>query len=251
MDIEELAKKYELTGSDFWELPQRKGTWIVKHDACERITKIENIVHEPPTVYLELGSVYMVGFGVFGDIRIWTTGEASPENCHNKYYGAMAEKRLKDRLTLKLIDAYEHGIYSEVEADEFDTKEAPEFSRDYRITFGKYGKDGDKTPEEHKGKGTPLNEIDDGYLGWLNKKSNQEFLKEFAGEELRIRMEHTQAYPDEILTKTHLVIDSLLNADGMPKEEVEKTNKWLGDKPTEKEAQKRLVHLTAVINELG
>ena len=31
----------------------------------------------------------------------------------------MAEKRLKDRLTLKLINAYEYGIYSEVEADSF------------------------------------------------------------------------------------------------------------------------------------
>ena len=31
----------------------------------------------------------------------------------------MAEKRLKDRLTLKLIHAYEYQIYSDVEADAF------------------------------------------------------------------------------------------------------------------------------------
>ena len=29
------------------------------------------------------------------------------------------EKRLKDRLTLKIINAYENGIYSDVEADDF------------------------------------------------------------------------------------------------------------------------------------
>ena len=34
----------------------------------------------------------------------------------------MAEKRLKDRLTLKLISAYEYGGYSEEEADDFKRK---------------------------------------------------------------------------------------------------------------------------------
>ena len=31
----------------------------------------------------------------------------------------MAMKRLRDRLTLSLIDAYEYGIYSDTEADDF------------------------------------------------------------------------------------------------------------------------------------
>jgi hypothetical protein len=35
------------------------------------------------------------------------------------YNWAMCEKRLKDRLTLKMINAYEYGVYSEVEADDF------------------------------------------------------------------------------------------------------------------------------------
>ena len=34
----------------------------------------------------------------------------------------MAEKRLKDRLTLKLINAYEYGIFSDSEADSFKNK---------------------------------------------------------------------------------------------------------------------------------
>ena len=34
----------------------------------------------------------------------------------------MAEKRLKDRLVLKIINAYEYGIYSDVEADDFKKK---------------------------------------------------------------------------------------------------------------------------------
>ena len=38
------------------------------------------------------------------------------------YPFAMCEKRLKDRLTLQLVNAYEYGVYSEVEADDFKNK---------------------------------------------------------------------------------------------------------------------------------
>ena len=36
------------------------------------------------------------------------------------YWWAMAEKRGKDRVILKLINAYERGIYSESEADDWN-----------------------------------------------------------------------------------------------------------------------------------
>jgi len=41
------------------------------------------------------------------------------------YPYAIAEKRLKDRLTLKLINAYEYGIYSDSEADGFSKGKNP------------------------------------------------------------------------------------------------------------------------------
>lgn len=57
----------------------------------------------------------------------WATGEASPANCTNAYPWAMAEKRAKDRVILKLIGLA--GLaYSEEEADEFKDstpKDAP------------------------------------------------------------------------------------------------------------------------------
>ena len=58
------------------------------------------------------------------DYKIWTTGEANSLNCTAEYYLAMAEKRAKDRLILKLINAYEYGIYSDVEADNFVKKDS-------------------------------------------------------------------------------------------------------------------------------
>ena len=119
MNIKELAKKYNLSGSDFWELPMKKGTWILSHDACEKIADIEKITFEYPEIHNGTNSVAMIGKATKADKTIWSTGEANPQNCKNQYMWAMAEKRLKDRLTLKLINAYEYGIYSEEEADDF------------------------------------------------------------------------------------------------------------------------------------
>ena len=54
-------------------------------------------------------------------IAIWTIGEAATYNNKNSYPMAMAEKRAKDRLVLKLIGL--HGeVYSEDEADDFKPK---------------------------------------------------------------------------------------------------------------------------------
>ncbi len=57
--------------------------------------------------------------------EISSIGEADKSNCTSKYYGCMAEKRGIDRCVLKLIDAYEYGISSEVEADDFKKDEKP------------------------------------------------------------------------------------------------------------------------------
>ena len=159
MNIKELASKYELAENDFWELRKNSGKWIITHDACEKIAVTEGIVFEKPeynynipttltengekvrtsaygkekfnnawsgTCQKHTGAVSMVVWGYKKDnpdYKIWTTGEADASNCTSTYYGAMAEKRGKDRIILKLINAYEYGIYSDVEADDFGKKE--------------------------------------------------------------------------------------------------------------------------------
>ena len=162
MNIKELAEKYELTAGDFWELKKgKRSAWIITHDACEKIAQIEGIVFEPPviinyqpTVITENGEkVQKVKYGrenwtpawagtcqkksgdvamvVTGykldnpDYRIWTTGEANALNCQAEYLLAMSEKRAKDRVILKLINAYVYGIYSDVEADDFKDHDKP------------------------------------------------------------------------------------------------------------------------------
>jgi len=131
MKIKQLAEKYNLSKDDFWELKRKDKTtgklvsmypvkWIITHDACEKIAAKENIQFGAPTIYRDSNQdVAIVGDAKRGNKIIWSTGEASPKNCKAPYPFAMAEKRLKDRLVLKLINAYEYGIYSDSEADNF------------------------------------------------------------------------------------------------------------------------------------
>ena len=132
MDIKQLADKYDLkhdqqdpTKSDFWKHKQ-SGKWIIKHDAVEKIAVVEGITFEDPDFIISerdccvLRGVASKPTGEETFRTEWTIGEADMQlNCKMGYPYAMAEKRLKDRLTLKLINAYEYGIYSDSEADSF------------------------------------------------------------------------------------------------------------------------------------
>ena len=121
MGIKDLAEKYKLGKSDFWEMKfGGKSMWIITHDAVEKIADIENIEFHIPQVFRDNNSnIAFLGEATKGDKEVWSTGESSSFNNKNPYNWAMAEKRLKDRLTLKIINAYEYGIYSDVEADDF------------------------------------------------------------------------------------------------------------------------------------
>lgn len=97
------------------------GTWVAYHKAIERIAAKAGIVFDMPQI-IEASSgertVAIVVRGSMGDRAEWSFGEAAPSNNKNGYPYAMAEKRAKDRVTLKLIGL--HGeVYSEEEADDF------------------------------------------------------------------------------------------------------------------------------------
>lgn len=117
--IEVIREKYGLDASDFWELPQKKGTWVAKHSALEVAAAKAGIRFDMPQILEANGAEGVAAVcvrGEMGDRFIWSIGEASPKNCRNAYPWAMAEKRAIDRVILKLIGI--HGlVYSEEEAD--------------------------------------------------------------------------------------------------------------------------------------
>lgn len=97
------------------------GNWIAYHWACEEIARSAGITFDPPMIVEAdsgngVASICVTGH--MGDAKEWSIGEAAPKNNKNAYPWAMAEKRGKDRVILKLIGL--HGlVYSEEEADDF------------------------------------------------------------------------------------------------------------------------------------
>jgi len=95
------------------------GTWVIYHWALEQIAAKAAINFDLPMPLETNGEAKSVALCVMGrlnDKAEWSVGEASPANNKNSYPYAMAEKRAKDRVILKLIGL--HGLaYSSEEAD--------------------------------------------------------------------------------------------------------------------------------------
>ena len=119
MNIKELQKKYQLEKDDFWH-HQQSNQWIITHNAVEKIANIEGVeLIDIKVLNSEIDFLRFLVTMKLADKTISSIGEAAQSNCFSKYKGAMAEKRGIDRCVLKLINAYEYGISSEVEADDF------------------------------------------------------------------------------------------------------------------------------------
>ena len=118
--MQELADKYNLKKDDFWK-HQQSGKWIITHDAVEKIGNKEGIQQGAiqPLNSTETLVRFLISMKL-GDKVVTSVGEADTKNCRMGYLGCMAEKRGIDRCILKLINAYEYGIYSDVEADSFN-----------------------------------------------------------------------------------------------------------------------------------
>jgi len=117
MERKDLAEKYKLKHEDFWEC---HGNWILSHDTVTKIAHIENIkLDKIESIYQSETSCRFLITMTKEKATVTSIGEASSGNCKMSYYGSMAEKRGIDRCVLKLINAYEYGVYSEVEAEDF------------------------------------------------------------------------------------------------------------------------------------
>lgn len=118
--LKELLKEIGLT--------ERQATWdchgtpVVLHKALEKIAAAKGIVFEPPTIIessAEKKIAVICVTGHMGEATEWSIGEAAPYNNKNGYPYAMAEKRAKDRVILKLAGL--HGdVYSQDEAEDFN-----------------------------------------------------------------------------------------------------------------------------------
>jgi hypothetical protein len=124
--IQDFMDKYGIDHDEIWEIKQGRGAFAIKHYALERIAAEQGITFEVPQFAEKDGAnknVAMMVVGHMGARTEWSIGEASPHNYRTTekmaaYPYAMAEKRAKDRVILKLLNT--HGtVYSEEEADDF------------------------------------------------------------------------------------------------------------------------------------
>jgi len=114
-----FMEKYGVESDEIWEV--HGTTWCVKHKALERVAAEVGVIWEKPELKvcdMAAGITAVLVGGRLGDHVEYSFGEASPKNNKNSYPLAMAEKRAKDRVILKLLTV--HGdLYSEEEADDF------------------------------------------------------------------------------------------------------------------------------------
>jgi hypothetical protein len=117
-----LAKYGEPVAGNVWRV---QGQAVIYHKALERIAAQAKIRFDAPTVLrAERDEAVLLVTGHMGERAEWSIGEALVNVNYRvsgrqaAYVYAMAEKRAKDRVILKLIEL--HGlVYSEEEADEF------------------------------------------------------------------------------------------------------------------------------------
>lgn len=120
------SKNVPLERDDVWSVQAAR---VVRHKALERLAAALNITYDPPQILRnERDEAVILVTGRLGERSEWSIGEAlttdgsRPGNYkvvgkQAPYVYAMAEKRAKDRVILKLAGL--HGAYSEDEADDF------------------------------------------------------------------------------------------------------------------------------------
>lgn len=123
--IKEVLKLYDEDFNDKGTVWRVQGTAVISHKALERIAAKAGIKYALPTIIRsERDEAVLLVSGTLGERMEWSIGEALVNVNYRVsgkqagYVWAMAEKRAKDRVILKLVSL--HGLaYSEEEADEF------------------------------------------------------------------------------------------------------------------------------------
>lgn len=97
------------------------GTTVIYHKDVEIVAAAAGIKFDQPIVLEANGKDKCVALAVtawLGERSDWSIGEASPANNKNGYPYAMAEKRARDRVVIKLLGLSGY-VYSEDESDDF------------------------------------------------------------------------------------------------------------------------------------
>ena len=125
--IEEVLSRYDIDPRRaLWDC---HGTWVIYHKYVELIGMKAGVILDTPRIIecsVEKKFVVILVEGCLGKGEdapyAWSYGEAAPYNNKNAYPFAMAEKRAKDRVILKLVGLAGHVYTDQDVADIKDGK---------------------------------------------------------------------------------------------------------------------------------
>lgn len=121
----DLLNKYGLDPKKQDILWDCHGTWIIYSRWVEEIGHVAGVTLEVPEVIhsdVPKKEAVILVRGTMGERSAWSFGEATPANNKNAYFFAMAEKRAKDRVILKLVGLAGHVYTDQDVADIKDGK---------------------------------------------------------------------------------------------------------------------------------
>jgi len=125
-DIKALFGKFgaSISEDDVWQV---QSATVIKHKALERLAAAAGIEFKSPHIIRsDRDEAVILVTGALGERSEWSIGEALVNVNYRvsgkqaAYVYAMAEKRAKDRVIIKLAGL--HGIFSEDEADDFKAR---------------------------------------------------------------------------------------------------------------------------------
>lgn len=155
LEIKKVLEEHgeQANPSTVWRV---QGTAVIAHKVLERIAGKVGIRFDLPTILrAERDEAVMLVAGTRGDLREWSIGECVVNVNYRvsgkqaAYVYAMAEKRAKDRVILKLLAL--HGLaYSEEEADDLRTRGEP-LEQGNRPDTDEAGRDGEPPPPFDEG----------------------------------------------------------------------------------------------------
>ncbi|MCO5092632.1 hypothetical protein [Bosea sp. (in: a-proteobacteria)] len=176
MNHAEIKKLFDGFGADIdrddvWQV---QSATVIKHKALERLAAAAKIEFEHPQVLrAERDEAVILVVGKLGERCEWSIGEALVNTNYRvtgkmaAYVYAMAEKRAKDRVILKLAGL--HGLYSEDEADEFkESSSAPQ-----------QGRNAPAAVSRTSGAGAPLSKAYGAFIRTMNLSRSKAELREW------------------------------------------------------------------------
>ena len=194
--IEAVRQQYGLEASDFWQIPQNK-QWVCKHAALEIVATKANVEWSAPQIIeanTGSGIAVLAVTGKMGERVEWATGEASPKNNKNSYPWAMAEKRAKDRVILKLVGI--HGlVYSEDEMPETPAQPA----NSERVSYAQMKRGLEEIEQELLDCNSvpAVLKCAEGWKHIMERDGWTTDYRDLAREKVRARLEHIKANEDE------------------------------------------------------